>query len=196
MHHPVGGTRRYHLALAATLVACALVAFPRNAQAGTITVTDNVTYPLMNQATCTLSQAIVAANSINGQTPESMGTWTRDFPGFGPDGTDGLKRGNCPGATPGPNTIVFAPALAGATLTYSTADFIPGGTYAPVSSNDANHADNYWYSSNALPPIASDIRIDGGAAGVTLQIVEDLANNQIRLRFFYVSGGLEIPQEV
>lgn len=180
------------------------------AQAGTITVRDNLSYPNMGATTCTLSQAIAAANLANGVTPDSMGSATTDV-GFEPSGflnPGANKLGNCTGATAGTNSIVFAPALAGATLTYTTADF----STTPWNSNttttngmaygrayDANNlADNYWYGLNALPPIASTISINGGNAGITLDIqlaptTSPPPGSRPRLRFFYVSGGLTSP---
>lgn len=179
-------------------------------QAGTITVRDNLAYPDMGATTCTLSQAIAAANLANGVTPDSVGSATTDV-GFEPSGflnPGANKLGNCTGATAGTNSIVFAPALAGATLTYTTADF----STTPWNSNtnsingmasgrayDANNlADNYWYGLNALPPIASTISINGGNAGITLDIqlaptTSPPPGSRPRLRFFYVSGGLTSP---
>ena len=165
------------------IVAAACLLAASLAQAGTITVTDNLSYPDMSDSTCTLSQAIAAANVANGVGTDTIGSATTDT------GTN--KLGNCGGATSGANTIVFDPALAGATLTYTTADFASTPCPCFTSIDPSNYADNFWYGLNALPPIASDIRIDGGAAGITLQITS-VAN---RLRFFYVSGGLsgELP---
>lgn len=176
-------------------------------QAGTITVRDNLAYPDMGGTTCTLSQAIAAANLANGVTPDSVGSGTTNggFNLSGPLIPGANKLGNCSGATAGANSIVFAPALAGATLSYTTADFsttpwnsdsgsINGMAYGHAF-NTNNLADNYWYGLNALPPIASTISIDGGSAGITLQItlpvLPSLASP--RLRFFYVSGGLTSP---
>ena len=185
------------------IVAAAFLLAASISHAGTITVTDNLTYPNMNDSTCTLSQAIAAANLANGVTPDSMGSGTTDV-GFnhgGPLSPGANKLGNCAGATSGANSIVFAPALAGETLTYTTTDF----SATPWNSDSGgfghatdiyNLADNYWYGLNALPPIASTISIDGGSAGITLQIALVLPPPaRPRLRFFYVSGGLtgELP---
>lgn len=176
------------------------------AQAGTITVTHNLSYPDMSGTTCTLSQAIAAANLANGVTPDSVGSATTAV-GFDPSGflsPGANKLGNCEGATLGANSIVFAPALAGATLTYTTADFsttpwnsgtfIVNGMPSGHATDPNNLADNYWYGLNALPPIASTIGIDGGSAGITLEITLPTfpPGNAARprLRFFYVSGGL------
>lgn len=173
------------------------------AQAGTITVTDNLTYPDMGGTTCTLSQAIAAANLGNGVTPDSVGSATTAV-GFNYSGTlnpGANKLGNCTGATAGANSIVFAPALAGATLAYTTLDFqttpwnSDSGSFDGFVTGHAydtyNLADNYWYCLNALPPITSAISIDGGSAGITLKITLDTSPSiHPRLRFFYVSGGL------
>ncbi len=181
------------------------------AQAGTITVTDNLTYPNMGGTTCTLSQAIAAANLANGVTPDSVGSGTTavGFSYTGPLSPGANKLGNCTGATSGANSVVFAPALAGATLTYTTLDFQmtpwnsdsldPDGLPYGWGYDPYNLADNYWYGLNALPPIASTISIDGGSAGITLKITFDTfppgLGYRPRLRFFYVSGGLtgELP---
>ena len=130
------------------IVAAAFLLAASAAQAGTITVKDNLSYPNMSGTTCTLSQAIAAANAANGADSATIGSATTNL-------------GNCAGAASGPNTIVFDPALAGATLTYQTADFP-----APCCTayDPQNYADNYWYGLNALPPIASIISIDGGSA--------------------------------
>ena len=46
--------------------------------------------------------------------------------------------------------------------------------------------DNYWFGPNALPPIASDITIDGGQGGA---IIERLSSSTQNMRLFYVAGG-------
>lgn len=113
-----------------------------------ITVTDgNVA---ATPDTCTLAQAIYAANVANGVSNARMQSQS--------------SAGNCAGAGSGSNAIVFDAALAGTTLTFTDAD-------------------NFWFGSNALPPIASPIAIDGGAAGITLRIT-----NPLRLRFFFVGA--------
>ena len=47
---------------------------------------DNLTYPDIGGTTCTLSQAIAAANLANGVTPDSVGSGTTDG-GFNPSGS-------------------------------------------------------------------------------------------------------------
>ncbi|MFC5488406.1 choice-of-anchor Q domain-containing protein [Dokdonella soli] len=56
-------------------------------------------------------------------------------------------------------------------------------TLAPNSVLSYGTADNYWYGPNALPPIASNITIEGN--GATYQI----ANGTTRLRFFFVGAN-------
>ena len=56
------------------------------------------------------SAAIATANAANGNVANVIGSGT-------------VNLGNCVGASVGQNSIVFAPALAGATITYTTADF-------------------------------------------------------------------------
>lgn len=154
---------------AAKVLALWMLALP-GAHAGTVVVQSNATFAGAGSGTCTLAQAIYAANLANGADTASRGSAT-------------TSAGACSGATPGPNTIEFAAALAGQTLTYAPGDF------AAVATN-TNTADNYWYGPNALPPIASDITIDGSSrnpsisAGITLKV--SLPAGGKRLRFFYV----------
>ncbi|HZW51032.1 MAG TPA: hypothetical protein VFF05_04170, partial [Rudaea sp.] len=91
-----------------------------------------------------------------------------------PIGSITTNTGTCAGEGPGPNTIVFGTGVA-ATQVFSAAD-------------------NYWYGPNALPPIASDITIDGGTTGVVLQashMGDPTPATVNAFRFFYISGGLE-----
>jgi hypothetical protein len=74
------------------------------------------------------------------------------------------------------SALAAANSAAGATVL----QLAPACTYA------FNTPDNGWYGPNALPPIASDISIEGN--GATLLI--DTGSGPISLRFFYVSGGL------
>ncbi len=55
---------------------------------------------------------------------------------------------------------------------------------------DFTSVDNYWYGPNALPPITSDITIDGGAGGATIQ-----RSGGTNMRLFYVVGTLP-PQNL
>jgi hypothetical protein len=92
---------------------------------------------------CTLAQAIYAANLASNPTnPKPAGATTITQLSDSTVTTMGV--GACTGATAGTNTIDLS-AFAGQTLTYSAAD-------------------NHWYGSNALPPIASAITIEGHGA--------------------------------
>lgn len=75
---------------------------------------------------------------------------------------------NAANNTGGTNTIVLA---SGATYDFATVD-------------------NNWYGPNALPPIASTIIIQGN--GSTLDRTLTGTDTADALRFFYVSGGLEL----
>src|SRR5262249_54408739 len=93
------------------------------------------------------------------------------------NGVDGGQIGSaasgagCGGATSGANTISL-----------------------PQETIVLTNADNWWYGPNALPPIASDIVIDGNGAVLQASHAGDpepiTAN---AFRFFYVSGGMELP---
>ena len=141
--------------------------------AGTILVTDaGAPSPI----TCTLAQAIHAANLANSAaagTNQGLYLTRTEFPG-GPQatansGSQTTSGGSCSGATAGANSIAFGPAVAGQTITFAAAD-------------------NWWFGPNALPPIASEITIDGGVQGVTLKMDFSgwAAGVTRRLRFFYV----------
>lgn len=85
-------------------------------------------------------------------------------PSLGTAGT-----GSCSGATAGANSIELSPV----TLTFTAAD-------------------NAWYGPNALPPIQSEVVIEGNGARLLAQHVGDPAPSAAAaFRFFYVSGGLE-----
>lgn len=141
------------------------------AQAGTIAITDgNVT---ATAGTCTLAQAIHAANRANnpgdaahvyGTTPPGASTIDPLRYSATSDGAvaNGTAVSACIGAAAGSNTLDLI-ALAGQTLSWNTPD-------------------NFWYGPNALPPIASDITIEGH--GVILQVV----GGATRLRFFFVGA--------
>jgi len=54
-------------------------------------------------------------------------------------------------------------------------------------------ADNWWYGPNALPPIASDIVINGnGATLLATHTGDPIPITANAFRFFYVSGGMEL----
>src|SRR6478609_5082475 len=141
-------------ALAVFGIACSM-----NAAAQVITVTDS---GQSTDTTCTLAQAINAANAANNVTAAADGSIA--------------PVGNCPGASIGTNTILFTPAVQTITLT---------------------SADNHWYGPNALPPIGSGIQIIGSSDhGLTLvasHAGDPSPSTGNAFRFFYVSGGFELP---
>ncbi|HET6632301.1 MAG TPA: choice-of-anchor Q domain-containing protein [Rhodanobacteraceae bacterium] len=138
------------------LLATANLLISSPATAGAITVADS---GVASPSTCTLAQAIYAANDANGApTPAQMGSAT-------------ISPGSCSGASAGVNTLV----LAAQTYTFTAAD-------------------NWWYGPNALPPIQSDIVIEGRGAVLDAQHTGDpTPATADAFRFFYVSGGLELP---
>jgi len=152
----MGNTRRHFLPMVACLFGVGIV----DATAGTLTVTDSGD-PM--PTTCTLAQAIHAANLANNPTNATPAGATTLLP-LSQSATATIGIGACAGADAGANTITFALALSGAEIDFSTAD-------------------NFWYGPNALPPIASTITIDGGTGGVFLQ-----NTNTGRLRFFFVGA--------
>jgi hypothetical protein len=115
------------------------------AQTGTILVTDAGAAIDATDGTCTLPEAILAANS---------------------DAASGTAAGEC-AAGAGPDTIDIA-LPAGSIISFATPH-------------------NWEYGPNALPPITSDITIEGNGA-----VIDSTAS--LRLRFFYVSGGLSFVQ--
>ncbi|QBB69783.1 hypothetical protein ELE36_04990 [Pseudolysobacter antarcticus] len=143
----------------ARLGALLLVFAVAPAMAGTISVTSGNVAP--SSTTCTLAQAIYAANLANNPTNATPAGATTISP---LSNSATASTGNCSSAALGANTIDLA-NFAGQTLSYSTAD-------------------NYWYGPNALPPVASDITIEG--YGVTLQI-----SGTKRLRFFFVGADAQ-----
>lgn len=153
----MGKTKRHFVTMAACLFGFGIA----DAAAGTLSVTDS---GAPTPTTCTLAQAIHAANLANNPTNATPTGATTLLP-LSQSVTATIGIGACTGASAGANTILFAPSFAGATLDYSTAD-------------------NFWYGPNALPPIASTITIDGGTGGVILQ-----NTNTTRLRFFFVGAN-------
>jgi hypothetical protein len=132
-------------------------AFFASASQAAIVVTDTGT---ASAGTCTLAQAIHAANRANNPDNTTPAGATTVAPLSHSATTDA---GTCAGAAAGPNTIQLPPA---ATIGFSS---------------DA--VDNYWYGPNALPPIASTIVIEG--AGSTLSIT---IGTSPRLRFFFIGA--------
>lgn len=139
-------------------IALAALLFASTVRAGTIVVDDPSPAPTAN---CTLAQAIYAANLANNPanaTPPGATT-------IGPLGNSVATTagtGTCTGAQPGYNTIDLG-VIAGQTITFT----------AP---------DNFWYGPNALPPIASNILIEGHA----VILVIDAA--VVRRRFLFIGA--------
>lgn len=138
--------------------------FATNVAAGTISVVNTGS---STSATCTLAQAIYAANRANNPNDLTPAGATTVSP-LSQSATTAIGAGTCSGATAGLNVIRLPTA---ATITFNT---------------DA--PDNFWYGPNALPPIASSILIQGN--GTTLQVV---AGASPRLRFLFVGADPESP---
>lgn len=168
--------RRHSRAALAALPLILVLAAP--AVAGTIIVTH---HGPSSATTCTLAQAIDAANRANngsssyGATP--AGATTVDPLRYSV--TREIGSGSCSGATAGANTISLQ-NFAGQELLFDPT----AGLYPDQGWNGAvrDRADNYWYGPNALPPIASEIIIEGATA--TLRIPGGVR----RLRFFFVGA--------
>ena len=142
----------------AHLIALALAVAPTWSAANIVVTDGNVA---ASSTTCTLAQAIYAANLANNPADATPSGATTVNPLSDSVATT-IGVGTCSGAVAGPNTISLA-NYAGQTLVFSTAD-------------------NYWYGPNALPPIASDIEIDG--YDVMLQV----ASGTTRLRLFFIGA--------
>ncbi|MBE9229060.1 DUF4347 domain-containing protein [Phormidium sp. LEGE 05292] len=78
--------------------------------------------------------------------------------------------------------LISAINTANSTVEADTITLFAGGTY------NLTAVDNWWYGSNGLPAIASDITIDG--QGATIQRDTNLG----RLRFFYVGADATKPE--
>ena len=137
----------------------ALVASITTASAGTITVTSTGS---ASAGTCTLGQAIYAANRANnpGNTTPAGATTISPLSNSTAS-TVGI--GTCTGASVGLNVIKLPNAAA-----------INFGSDSP---------DNFWYGPNALPPIASPIFIQGNGATLSITL-----GTSPRLRFFFVGA--------
>jgi hypothetical protein len=133
------------------------VTWAGSAHAGTIAVTDT---GAAGASTCTLAQAIHAANLANNPLDTTPAGATTVAPL-----SDSLttSAGQCLGATAGANEIDLPP---GAAIHFSS-----------------DTPDNFWYGPNALPPIASAITIEGN--GATLAVTPGVSP---RLRFFFVGA--------
>lgn len=140
--------------------ALALLAFlaASGAQAA-ITVTDT---GAGSATTCTLAQAISAANLAN-NTANATPTGATTVGPLSWSAAMATGIGTCTGAIAGSNTIQLP---AGAAIDFS-----------------AGTPDNFWYGPNALPPIASTIAIEGNGATLRITFVP-----AARLRFFFVGA--------
>jgi hypothetical protein len=140
------------------------ILFGSTAQAtGLISVTD--TAP-PTDTTCTLAQAIAAANDANGVDPGLIKSATTNLGAC-------AQAPNSPAS--GLNEIHIDAAIGTIVLTV---------------------VDNTWFGPNALPPIASSIAIFGGATGTTLvasHVGDPAPATADAFRFFYVSGGRILP---
>src|SRR5512135_2331115 len=130
---------------------------------GLISVTDN---GAPTDTTCTLAQAIGAANNANGVDP----VYSRS-------------------ATTNLGACAQAPNSPASGLNEIQID-------AAISTIVLAAVDNTWFGPNALPPIASSIAIFGGATGTTLVAAhagDPAPATADAFRFFYVSGGRNMP---
>jgi hypothetical protein len=157
----MGPTRFSHRILSSCPRAVALLgllAVPA-AQAAIIDVTDT---GAASATTCTLGQAISAANLANNPGNATPAGATTTSPLSGSAAMD-IGIGTCTGAVAGANSIR-----------------LPSGAAINL---EAASPDNYWYGPNALPPIASTITIEGNGAALRIAFVP-----ATRLRFFYVGA--------
>lgn len=152
--------RLLHTPLRKARVAALLSLLAASGAQAAITVTDTEGG---SAATCTLAQAILAANLANNPGNATPAGATTVSPLSHSVATD-TGIGSCAGAVMGSNTIQLP---AGAAIDFS-----------------AGSPDNYWYGPNALPPVASTIAIEGN--GATLRIAFVPAT---RLRFFFVGAN-------
>lgn len=130
--------------------------------AGTVMVTHGDAPP--GPETCTLAQAIYAANLANNPanaTPPGAST----IEPLAHSTTTTVGIGSCTGAIHGDNSIDLE-LIAGQTLVFDTTD-------------------NLWYGPNALPPIASTIVIEGRGA------ILEIPAGTLRRRFFFVGADAE-----
>ena len=151
------GRRVFHSVLPLALL-LALAAPP--AFAGTLAVTDT---GASAPTTCTLAQAIYAANLANNPANTTPTGATTIAP-LSRSATTTIGVGTCTGATAGANTIQLPIS---ATINF--------GSDTP---------DNFWYGPNALPPVASNIIVDGRGAMLSITL-----GASPRLRFFYVGAN-------
>jgi hypothetical protein len=165
------------------------------------TLTPNSGYP----ATLNLqpgSPALFAGTTVSGISTDERGIVRSLEPDIGAfqhtvgtytitvtDAVDELNYSTTVLASGLSSTVSLRDAINAADNTGGTATIVlaSGATY------DFTTADNNWYGPDALPPVAGvSITIQGN--GSTLQRDSSLADTAATaLRFFYVSGGLELP---
>src|SRR5580765_6278503 len=133
-------SRRRRIGAARTAITCVLAMCASLASAaGSTIVVHDTGAPAAN--TCTLAQAINAANAANNLNISIYGS--------------------AAAATPGNCNVVTDP--------FDPLSFIIAFDPALPQTIVLDSIDNHWYGPNALPPIASVIRIVGGDFGTTLQ---------------------------
>jgi len=130
------------------------------ARAGSVVVSDT---GASSAVTCTLAQAIYAANLANNSGNATPAGATTIAP-LSNSATTTMGVGTCTGATGGANTITLPDAAA---INFSS-----------------DSPDNFWYGPNALPPIASTITIEGKGASLGVVI-----GASPRLRFFFIGAN-------
>jgi len=148
--------RAVRIALSVDLIAASF-----SAAAGTIQVNSTAA---PSAGFCTLAQAIYAANRLNNQANATPTGATTVAP-LDHSVATAVGSGTCAGASAGANTIDLS-TYAGQTITFSI-----------------DQPDNFWYGPNALPPIGSDITIEGHGAKLFIQ-----NGTSPRLRFFFVGA--------
>jgi hypothetical protein len=93
--------------------------------------------------------------------------------------------------TNNPTDLIHAINLANVTAGGATIELLPNATYT------LTQADNFWYGPNGLPAIDNTVTIDGNGATIVRppQFVNPSGQlvNTPQFRFFYVSGGMELP---
>jgi len=138
-----------------------LIATSIGAQAGTIHVNSTAA---PNSGFCTLAQAIYAANRANNPANATPTGATTIAP-LDQSVATTIGIGTCTGAAAGANTVDLS-TYAGQTITFSI-----------------DQPDNFWYGPNVLPPVASDITIEGHGAKLFIQ-----NGTSPRSRFFFVGA--------
>lgn len=130
------------------------------ALAGTIGVTST---GASTPTSCSLAQAIYSANLANNPSNTTPLGATTVSP-LSRSAATAIGIGSCSGASAGANTLQLPTA---ASIVFAS-----------------DTPDNFWYGPNALPPIASNITIEGNGATLSIAI-----GTSLRLRFFYVGAN-------